>query len=229
MSIDHPYSGASIAPEAVQEKNKGVIKSINDVFTYIARQREEVHPLIAEYFADPDLFNSLPQEIKNDVAKFASLVVNTSKFAEYASMVRNNRQSKNDLKLFVEEISIPETVHEDGRTRQAESGRKINLEALRAQGIDPAQVLFFRTTQPSSSPKPEFYWTSDYYETVKGLTREIDPEKRKSSVILAANLDVINMNGGLIQDVNDDNGVAVRQIGTENFDQQLALAKITLS
>ena len=91
--------------------------------------------------------------------------------------------------------------------------------------IDPSKVLFFRRTIPSKDPKPEFFWTSDYFETRQGLTAEISPKNRDTAIIIVASLDAINKNGGLIQDINDDQGIAVRQIGTDNFDQNLALTK----
>jgi len=128
--------------------------------------------------------------------------------------------------LLGEEVNISETAHEDGRTRRAESGQRVNVEYLRSQGIDPSKVLFFRITQDSDTPKPEYYWTSDYGETQRGLRVEVSPEKRKTAVILVADLETINQNDGLIQDMNDDEGLAVRQIGTGNFDQRKALAKI---
>jgi len=69
---------------------------------------------------------------------------------------------------------------------------------LKTKGIDPSKVLFFRITQPTDNPKPEYYWTSDYSEVQKGLTAEISPEQRKTSIILVADLETINGNGGLI-------------------------------
>ena len=49
---------------------------------------------------------------------------------------------------------------------------------------------------------------------------------RETAVILGTSLDAINTNGGLIQDINDDQGLAVRQIGLSPFDQQSALIRI---
>lgn len=36
---------------------------------------------------------------------------------------------------------------------------------------------------------------------------------------------MINQNKGLMQDINDDQGLSVRQIGTGSFDQKKAIAK----
>lgn len=105
---------------------------------------------------------------------------------------REKRWSGDLSGLLGEEITIPETQHAGGRQRRAESGYKINVDYLKTIGLDPKKILFFRATQPSLTPKPEYYWTSDYFETVRGLTAEIPPEQRKTSVILVADLETIN-------------------------------------
>ena len=152
-----------------------------------------------------------------------------SKFQNIITPERQKRWDGDMSGLFGDKIHIAETTHANGKIRRAESDYKINVEYLKTQGIDPSQVLFFRVTQPTDKPKPEYYWTSDYFETQKGLTREISSKQRKTSIILVSSLDVINSNGGLIQDINDDNGLAVRQIGTGDFDQNMTSAKIKSS
>jgi len=197
---------------------------ISDLADSLIRQGEQVNPFVLDYFQDPDLFRSLPEEIKTDKQKLSELILNMGKFDDLVSQAR--QKSGDTSGLLGKKVHITGTLHADGRTRSAESGEKINVDFLRDQGIDPSKVLFFRITQPADRPKPEYYWTSDYYGTKKGLAGEITPEKRKTAIILTASLDVINNNGGLIQDINDDNGLAVRQIGNGNFDQNLALTKI---
>jgi hypothetical protein len=96
------------------------------------------------------------------------------------------------------------------------------LDYVKASGVDPTRVLFFRVTQPSEHPKPELYWTSDFAETKGGLGIELGAQA-STSVILVSTLEDISHNGGLMDDINDDSGIAVRQIGLNNFDQNDAL------
>lgn len=177
------------------------------------------------FFKDPDAIACLPEEIRNSDEKLAALMVNCEKFARSISSERKKRWG-GDFGLFREEVIIPETIHHNGRTRRSEQGYRIDVEYLRSIGVDPSKVLFFRITQPSDTPKQEYYWTSDYRETKQGLTAEIPVSQRSSAVILVADLDTINSNGGLIQDINDDQGLAVRQIGVGPFDQKLVTGKL---
>jgi len=209
----------------IKTENAEVDKMMSVVIDLLRKQGEQVSPFISETF-DPDLFQSLPEEIRGDEQELAVFVLNMSKFSKIISLERRERSRRDMSGLLGEEIQIEETTHSNDRKRRAESGKRVNIDFLRDQGIDPTKVLFFRSTQPADQPKPEFYWTSDYYETRRGLRREISQEKRKTAIILVASLDVINKNGGLIQDINDDSGLAVRQIGTDNFDQNLALTEI---
>lgn len=57
---------------------------------------------------------------------------------------------------------------------------------------------------------------------------KLPPAQRETAIVLAADLQTINGNNGLISDINDDQGLAVRQIGLGAFDQTKALAKIKL-
>lgn len=181
----------------------------------------KINPLTIKYFHDPNLFRALSQEMQSGNQLLLEYIMNVGKF--------NDLINTGDISgLLGEEVHLPESKHSDGRVRRAEDGYKINLDHLRSVGIDPTKVLFFRVTQPmGEQPKPEYYWTSDYYETLKGLTREIPPSQRKTAIILVADLQTINENGGLIQDINDDNGIAVRQIGLGSFDQKKAIATIS--
>jgi hypothetical protein len=84
----------------------------------------------------------------------------------------------------------------------------------------------FRVTQPSTTPKPEYYWTSDYFEVTRGLHAEISIEDRTNSVILVSSLEDINKNNGLMVDIDGESGLTVRQIGFEPYDQKNCLAII---
>lgn len=224
MGIEDQFSKIEFVNQFKEDEE--VNKKIGSVVDSITRQGEQVNPFVLECFEDPDLFHSLPEEIKSNEQKLSELVLNMSKFHGIITSERQKRWSGDMSGLFGDEVYIAETVHANGKIRRAESDYKINVDYLRTREIDPSQILFFRITQPTDKPKPEYYWTSDYFETQRGLTREISSEQRETAVILVASLDVINNNEGLIQDINDDNGLAVRQIGTGNFDQTLALTKI---
>lgn len=175
-------------------------------------------------FSDPALYPALPDNIRNNQELLSSYIENSAKFDSIIHTERSKRYRGNEDGLFGKEVSIPESLHANGRVRRAESGYSVHPEYLRTVGIDPEKVLFYRVTQPSEIPKPEFYWTSDYQEVVAGLHVETGGEYRKTAVILAADMLTISKNEGLIQDVNDDQGLAVRQIGLGSFDQKNALA-----
>lgn len=180
--------------------------------------KEPLDPFILEYFEDENLFNALADRTDEEIAEF---IKHTGKFAE---LIWQQRQKNTGL--FGEEIIIPGTDRPDRKKRRKESGQKINLEFMKQNGIDPSKILFFRITQPSEIPKSELYWTSDYWETQKGLSAEISTEKRRQAITLVLDLETINKNGGLIMDKNDDAGISVRQIELKTFDQKLAIGKI---
>ncbi|MBD3303770.1 hypothetical protein GF343_01370 [Candidatus Woesearchaeota archaeon] len=186
---------------------------------------EEANPFVLEYFQDPNLFPALPEEIRNSEERLTEIIQNTSRFSDLIYKERQKRWSGDLTGLLGEEVPVPETEHADGRTRRAETGYRVNVDYLQAIGIDPSKVLFFRLTQPSDEPKPEYYWTSDYFEALRGLTVEVPEEQRDNAVILVSDLAIINENKGLIQDVNDDQGLSVRQIGTGPFGQEKAIAR----
>lgn len=213
-------------PQQIQREGIKTNERISSAVDFLRKRGEQVHPLVFEYFQDQSFLQALPEKIVNDEQQLAELILNTSNFFNIISAERKKRSIGDISGIFGEEVHAEETVHSNGREREAESGSKINVDFLRSQGIDPKKVLFFRVTQPASQPKPEYYWTSDYFETQHGLTQEIPVEQRKTAVILVASLDVINGNDGLIEDMNDDSGLAVRQIGTANFDQSLAMTAI---
>lgn len=201
---------------------------VNQLISHLAAKNIKADPITTKYFYDPDLFYALTAEKQDD--ELIPYIVNMGKFADARYPARERRWNGDESGLLGEEIHIPETQHFNGRVRRAEEGYKLNIDYLSTIGIDPTKVLFFRVTQPmGEQPKPEYYWTSDFFETVDGLTQEIPFSQRNTSVILVADLKTINDNGGLIQDINDDSGMAVRQIGTGPFDQTRAIAKFQVS
>ncbi len=134
---------------------------------------------VAEYFQDPNLFPALPESIQNSEEELTKLVHNTSKFYDIIHPERKMRWGGDLSGLLGEKVHIPETEHADGRPRRAESGYRVNVEYLQSIDIDPSKVLFFRLTQPSDKPKQEYYWTSDYFEVLRGLRAEIPGEQRE--------------------------------------------------
>lgn len=192
----------------------------------VASLPNPANPLTTQFFDDPDLFQALPADIRESDQELAAYIANTGNFQAILRQERRKRDSGDTSGLLGEDVILPETEISEVRRRRQENGHRINVEYLRSLGIDPTKVLFFRFTQPSDSPKPEPYWTSDYFETTRGLNVEIPSHLRKSAITLVSDLQTINENGGLIQDVNDDNGLPVRQIGNAPFDQSRAFAKI---
>lgn len=212
---------------APDEIDSNVDDRIAEVAAYMEAKHQKINPFTIEYFQDPNLFYALPEEIRSDTATFAEYIRNTGEFNNIVHTERS-RASGDQSGLLGDELHLPEYDHGDGKTWSAEDGYILNIDYLISVGVEPTKVLFFRRTQPmGDSPKPERYWSSDYFETVKGLTQEIKGNRRESSLILVADLGTINENGGLIQDVNDDNGLSVRQIDSAPFDQSRAVARVS--
>lgn len=122
-------------------------------------------------------------------------------------------QKFNGLTVPGDMVVMPESddnLHHTGRRRHEEHGGRLHLEYLDELGIDPNFVLYFRVTQPAlNGPKPEYYWTSDLREVTQGLNAEGSGNGYPE--ILVSTLADISTNGGLMLDVNDDAGIAVRQ------------------
>lgn len=213
----------SIAPNERTPRSEDVEK-IRSVSAALKNKGVEIPEWIRRDFSDPALYSSLPEYIRNNQDLLSSYLENTAKFDKVVHVERQKRWSGDESGLFGAEVSIPASLHANGRERRAESGYRVNIDYLRTIDIDPKRVLFYRVTQPSDAPKPEYYWTSDFHETVAGLQAETGGEYRKTAVILAADLQTISENGGLIQDINDDQGLPVRQVGLGPFDQKKALA-----
>ena len=191
---------------------------INDL---MREKREDLNPIVLEYFEDKDLARALFQKFQDNTS-IKEYILHSCKFFSFLSRERNKQGEGG---FFGREEIIPETKHSDGRIRSEEKGRKLDLEVLKKNGIYPQNVLFFRVTQPAKEgeTKPEYYWTSNYFETKSGLQQEIPSNLRATSIILVADLETISENGGLIEDINDCGGLSVKQYGSESFDQNTAL------
>ncbi len=173
---------------------------------------DAIHPMIYETLSDPDFLAALPPSMKEPQT--------LAKYLEHSSRFANMVDKE---KILGAEVHLPPTFHENGSPRRGESGRELNLKILSEDlHIDPAYVLYFRRTQPTEKPKPEYYWTSDYGEVLRGLTQEIQGKKRSFSIVLCSTLADIAQDGGVMTDINDDNGVAVRRINIGQYDQMRA-------
>lgn len=212
---------------ANERKHDSIVDQRIDHLTGILVSKgTEANPFTTECFRNPILFNALPKEIRDNDQLLLEYIENTGKLNDLIGHERQKRFKGGKPSLFGEEVHLQGTVHADGRKRSTEDGYRINIDYLRSVGIDPTRVLFFRITQPMrEQPKPEYYWTSDFFEVIEGLNHEVIPSKRKTAIILVADMQTINENGGLIQDINDDNGIAVRQIGEGPFNQHRALTQ----
>jgi hypothetical protein len=177
---------------------------------------EQVNPLIYEVFTDKHFVDALPSTIKNNVELLGAYLRNTSLFA---SIPQNHTTIRGDV------IAHEPIMMQSGRERSKEEGEELLVDAVREMGIDPAYVFYYRRTQPSEvgTSKPEYYWTSDYWEVVKGLTQEISGEERNNSKILCTSLAELSSDSILSIDPNDDNGFSVRRASTDHYDQSRVL------
>ncbi|NCU41358.1 MAG: hypothetical protein EOM19_01370 [Candidatus Moranbacteria bacterium] len=204
------------------EENKESLERMRKIITRITQSNlDDLHPGILEYFEDEDLAKEFFQKFRDDAME--EYIIHSCKFANFIPQARNINTG-----FFGKEEIIPETKHDDGRIRPKEKGRTLDLDVLKKNGIDPQNVLFFRVTQPVKEDeiKPEYYWTSNYFEAKNGLQQEIPLDLRATSIILVADLEAISKNGGLIEDMNDCGGLSVRQGSSESFDQNRALVQL---
>ncbi len=207
------------AEEIPQKKNydaKQVDAIVGAVAGKLQARGEAVDPVLYDAITEPTLFNVLaevPGFIEDHLEK---ILENSSKFSSLLGQTKRN--PGNSKLLFGEEMTLPEVTYPNGQVRAAETGRKVLVDKLAAQGIDASYVLMYRLTMPSEMPKPEAYWTSDYHEVRRGLAVEWPLEKRRDAVILVGSLARIS-EGGLTQDQNDDQGLAVRRLSSDPMNQ----------
>ena len=177
----------------------------------LVAEGDPISPIIQDDLDYPPLINALESSVGSELKEY---VRHSNRYFETAW--------RRDSEIFGEVVAIPpaaDNLHREGQPRRHEEGQLIDMDAVQQAGIDPFHVLYFRVTQPSVSPAPEYYWTSDFSETRHGLHKELGASA-KTAVILVSTLGHIAQNGGLMRDINDDSGVAVRQIGFAPFDQQ---------
>jgi len=210
-----------------RKSNPIIDKKINNLSQQLKEQGKGIDTFYATPFKNPDFYNALPQQVRENDESLLQYLENTARFNEIITKERTRRFQGDMTGLLAEEVTTTETTHADKRARRIEAGHRVNVDYLYTIGVNPSKVLFFRVTQPSTTPKPEYYWTSDLFETIEGLHREIPPEHRKKAIVLICDLQTINENGGLIQDINDDSGLSVRQIGIDAFDQNKALGRFS--
>ncbi len=215
-------SGLKIEFGVVDEVNEAAQKLVNVWNDKLRQKGTEPNLFVNDIFRDTKVHNGLKEKLGDE--ELFVWYENTTRFNNMISEERSRRAGGDMSGLLGEEIVIPETVHADGSTRRSEQGYKINLEVVESKGIDTTKVAMFRLTQPSETPKPEYYWTANYFESKRGLQQEVSSEKRKSAVILVSDLKTINENGGTIMDINDSGSLDVRQIGSAGFVQSRALA-----
>lgn len=191
----------------------------------IERLRNEgVEPgiLTTDIFLDTKINDSFLSKLSTE--EQYQYLKNTSKFESKLKKDRWLNASGSSETLFGPEDTAPEVIKQNGDLRRAETEKTINITNIRESDIDPSKVLIFRTTQLSDESKAELYWTSDYFQTLRGLSVEMGKTK-ESAVVLVSNLEEI-CNGGAIMDTNDDNGLAIRRISSAPFDQKVVLAII---
>lgn len=187
--------------------------TIDEVADELIAEGEHLSPVFLDKYDDQALLDALAQ---NGAIDIKELIRHSARFAELSQT--------GDIYGPVMEIpESPDNTMWDGQPRRHETGHTIDLDKVRAGGVDPDQVLYFRVTQPSDTPKPEYYWTTDLTEVRNGLNQELGPHA-VTAEILVSTLGTIAQNEGLIRDVNDDGGVPVRQIGLAPFDQSGAIA-----
>lgn len=186
----------------------------------LERAGEDVGYVFLDKLEDTRFIEGLQGAVAKRGENALDYIMQSNRFSRLVDRTRFDGLTRND-----DHITIPNDPGNTARSvhpRPAEQGRRIQLDFVYEQGVDPRYVLFFRVTQPpTNGPKPEYYWTTDLAEVMHGLTEE--GAANGEPIILVASLEAISRNGGLMADINDDQGLAVRQIGSAPFDQQDAL------
>ena len=198
------------------EENKTKELPLQKIVELSGLSSDQINPLIYDQFTEPSFVAAIPESIKNDPAVLANWLKNSSLFADLVG--RDSRKILGDV------IKLPESQHADGRERRAEEGPEVLVNKIKEEGVDLNGVLFFRRTLlANETSKPESYWTSDYWETVRGLSVEIAGEQREKTKILCSTLQDLSSDSRLVTDINDDNGLSVRRESLEAYDQKRVL------
>lgn len=197
------------------EKHPDAQHILDHINQRLAERGFNLHPMTREIFETKLFIEHLPSQLRENIDELAS-------FAEHSSRLQ---ELLYDQRIYGETLTLSRHGSHD-RIHPDDEGQRVLLDELRKLGCDPKHVLIFRVTQPSDAPKPEGFWTTDFFETQRGLTREISPEDRMRSVTLVSTLATVSGDTGVIRDINDDGGLAVRQIEMKPFDQKQALAVI---
>ncbi|MFH1089905.1 MAG: hypothetical protein V1716_05810 [Candidatus Uhrbacteria bacterium] len=213
-----PYPELRLDPSelftpAASKKHPDADRIVADLSNQLSRRGIELYPIAWEIFTDKLFLDALPPEIRENPEQLALYAEHTGKLFDL--LPRGG--------FYGERLTLPRT-GENGRIHEPDEGPRILLGVLRELGCDPNYVLMFRLTQPSAEPKPEAFWTTDFFETQRGLSQEIFGDRRKSAVTLISTLATVAGEGGVIRDINDDGGLAVRQIDPQPFDQKKAIA-----
>jgi len=193
----------------------------------LREERETLDPILLENLSMADsgkLITELARVAEQDPSLLKEYIRHSSRFSYLARAEKLDRLFDWGNEVTVEADSADADQY--GHIRREEAGYRLNMEFVEKSEIDPKYVLFFRATQPADQPKPEWYWTSDYAETVHGLRAELG-DQSSTAVILVSTLEEINRNGGLINDINEDEGVSVQQVGSKSYDQSEALCMVT--
>lgn len=198
--------------------------SLDEIEAQLKAEGENLNPIFLDMCdADSVLLNGL-----NWV--YEQQGIPPSEYIKHSNRLAN--LPKRSVFSETEHVVIPvsdDNVHAWGESRRHEEGPKLDIDYIVSKGVDPKYALFFRVTQPSNGqPKPEYYWTTDFNEVRGGLRDELGASA-ETAIILVSTLDTIAQNGGLMWDINDDSGIAVRQIGLDTFDQNKALFSFSRS
>ncbi len=150
----------------LSDESQNTNSEVTDAIVSLQSEGFTISPIIQEQFEDGDLSKALGE-------KFSSTEIR--EFIKNSSLFLDFRASEKALIMLGDNVTIPESIGANGTIRRSETGQRVLISVLESEGIDPSKVLMFRVTQPSELPKPEYYWTSAYFEAVNGLNEEIDP------------------------------------------------------
>lgn len=199
------------------DKSQQPVMGMDSILAELIRGGENVNPALIDRLDDERLLLGLADLAKTSEISAAEYVWHSNRYSNI-----NRFGPLFDRSRPVTIAASKDNLLFNGSARREETGYLLDLDYVVAQDIDPNLVLYFRVTQLSGEPKPEYYWTSDFSETKNGLRKELGASA-DTAVILVSTLGEIAKNGGLISDVNDDNGIAVRQVSLATFDQSNAL------